>query len=110
MATKAVKKRIDTRLGPADYTGPLNAAGRPHGLGVFEVVDGKYKGDTFEGHFSNGKREGLGKLSSNVGRMWQGQFNGGLLNGFVKVFVAQQRLDSFIADDIFRWRCLRRSL
>jgi hypothetical protein len=90
MATNVVKKRIVTRLGTADYTGPVNASGQPQGLGSFTVVaDGAYKGWTYEGHFFNGKCEGLGKETANDGRIWQGEFKENKLNGFVKVVSLQ---------------------
>jgi hypothetical protein len=81
-----VKKRIKTSKGhPADYTGAVNSDGAPHGHGSWEVVEGVDRGDKYEGDFNDGKREGLGKLSSNDGRIWQGEFKGNNLDGFVKV-------------------------
>ncbi len=85
MTVNVVKMRIRVDLGAADYTGPVNDAGRPHGLGSFKVVDDANECYTYEGHFNNGKCEGLGKLSSNDGRIWQGEYKENKLNGFVKV-------------------------
>ncbi len=85
MAANVVKKLIDTGFGAADYTGPLNASGLPHGLGWFKVVDGDNKGCTYEGQLKNGNREGFGKETANDGRMWRGEYKENKLNGFVKV-------------------------
>ncbi len=105
MAANVVKKRIDTRTGAADYTGPVNASGQPHGLGSFEVVDGMNNGYNYEGQLNNGTREGFGKLSSNDGRIWQGQFKDNNLNGFIKVVL-------FICDLLhsFQWTGTKRDV
>jgi hypothetical protein len=84
MAANVVKKRIVTGFGAADYTGPLNTSGQPHGLGSFEVVGSKNKGFFYEGQFNSGSREGFGKESKD-GDVWQGEYKENNVNGFIKV-------------------------
>ncbi len=95
MATNVVKKRIVTRHGAADYTGPVNASGQPHGYGSYEVVNGKNKGCTYEGQLNNGSREGFGKLTIH-GYVWQGEFKEDTIDGFATVVLLRCDLNHFL--------------
>jgi len=87
MSSTVVKKRIDTYLGAADYTGDVNSKGAPHGRGSYEVVEGKYKGSTYDGTFINGEIDGFGKYTWSDGQVWSGEWKEDLLNGFGRVCV-----------------------
>ncbi len=56
------KKAIKTRLGPAVYTGSVNATGSPQGFGSWEIVEGSSKGSVYVGMLTDGKRDGFGKV------------------------------------------------
>jgi hypothetical protein len=87
MSSTVVKKRINTRSGggPVDYTGTVNSDGAPHGRGSYQFVEGDQKGDTYDGTWVNGKRDGFGKYTWSYGSVLSGEVKTNMLHGFGKV-------------------------
>jgi hypothetical protein len=77
------------------YTGGVNDNGKPHGFG--KQVSEK---ETYEGTFSNGKRQGLGKLITKfpLVKEFYGQFNNNDKNRDIEYLKAD--IENFVKDNI----------
>jgi len=105
MSLTVVKKRINVTLigNPyaVDYTGDVNSEGAPHGRGSYEVVEGDYKGTTYDGTFVNGMCDGFGKYTwSDDGRVDAGEWKADKLHGFTRVCVVFVCLILNVLDDL----------
>ena len=93
MSSTVVKQRINVihpfLTGPyaADYTGPVNAQGAPHGRGSYVFVEeGSYKGHTYTGQLNNGQRDGVGKYTWGD-RWYAGEWKAGKEEGYGRAHV-----------------------
>lgn len=73
------------------YIGEVNELNQKHGFGICEYING----GKYIGQFVDGKREGLGKLTSKNGEIFQGEFKNDVIDGFMESIVKHLRKQGY---------------
>lgn len=65
-----------------DYRGSLNVRGERHGFGEYLISKGDLAGDSYKGHFFNGKEHGYGVYTFSTGDRYEGMWCQGSKHGY----------------------------
>ncbi len=65
-----------------DYTGMANAEGAPHGRGSYVGVEEGLDGDSYDGLFTHGQRNGFGKYTQSGGSWYAGEWKADKFEGY----------------------------